>query len=151
VTTIFGFLPTLAAGQVRPAWCFGPTTHHSARRWVRTLLALAVIILALSFVASVILGSFPIALGVTIGAFIAAGFLTLLLSFLIWLIGGSSRRWGSSTLRFRCVRCSPDGRADDDAAGARRRRVLAQPDHANDGAINSTLSTALGSAAGGTS
>jgi putative ABC transport system permease protein len=88
VTTIFGFLPTLAAGQVRPGVVLRPNDNIIPRAgWLRTLLALVVIIAALSVVAYTILGSFPIALGVTIGAFIAAGFLVLMLSVLIWLIG----------------------------------------------------------------
>jgi ABC-type antimicrobial peptide transport system permease subunit len=88
VTTIFGFLPTLAAGQVRPGVVLRPNDNIIPRAgWLRTLAALVVIILALSLVAYTIIGSFPISLGVTIGAFIAAGFLVLMLSFLIWLIG----------------------------------------------------------------
>jgi len=88
VTTIFGFLPTLAAGQVRPGVVLRPNDNIIPRAgWLRTLLALVVIILALSGVAYTILGSFPIALGVTIGAFFAAGMLVLALSFLIWIIG----------------------------------------------------------------
>lgn len=88
VTTIFGFLPTLAAGQVRPGVVLHPTGNLMPRAGrLRTLLALVVIILALSVVAYLTLGSFPIALAVTIGAFMAAGLLILLLSVLIWLIG----------------------------------------------------------------
>ncbi len=88
VTTIFGFLPTLAAGQVRPGVVLRPNDNVMPRAGrIRTVLALGVMLVALSFVASTILGSFPMALGVTVGAFVAAGLLTLLLSLLIWLIG----------------------------------------------------------------
>ena len=88
VTTIFGFLPTLAAGQVRPGVVLRPNDNIIPRAgWLRTLLALVVIIAALSGVAYTILGNFALSLGVTIGAFFAAGFLILLLSLLIWLIG----------------------------------------------------------------
>jgi ABC-type antimicrobial peptide transport system permease subunit len=88
VTTIFGFLPTLAAGQVRPGVVLRPNDTIIPRAgFLRTLLALVVIILAISFIAQTILGSFTTALAVTVGAFIAAGFLLLLLSFLIWLVG----------------------------------------------------------------
>ncbi|MEO8611028.1 MAG: FtsX-like permease family protein [Chloroflexota bacterium] len=88
VTTIFGFLPTLAAGQVRPGVVLRPNDNIIPRAgWLRTLLALVVIIAALSVVAYTILGNFALSLGVTIGAFFAAGFLILLLSFLIWIIG----------------------------------------------------------------
>ncbi len=47
---------------------------------------MVVIIVALSGVAYTILGSIGLSIVVTIGAFVAAGFLILLLSFLIWLI-----------------------------------------------------------------
>jgi ABC-type antimicrobial peptide transport system permease subunit len=100
VTTIFGFLPTLAAGQVRPGVVLRPNDQLIPRAGrLRTVLALLVIILALSLVASLILGSFPTALAVTIGAFFAAGFLVLLLSFLIWLIGRFFPSLGSVDLK----------------------------------------------------
>ncbi|MBC7811600.1 MAG: FtsX-like permease family protein, partial [Burkholderiales bacterium] len=88
VTTIFGFLPTLAAGQVRPGVVLRPNDTIIPRAgWPQTLLALLVIILALSVVTAIILGNFSTALALTIGAFIAAGILVLLLSALIWVIG----------------------------------------------------------------
>lgn len=88
VTTIFGFLPTLAAGQVRPGVVLRPNDSIIPRAGrLQTLLALLVIILALSVVTAVILGRFSTALALTIGAFIAAGILVLLLSALIWVIG----------------------------------------------------------------
>lgn len=88
VTTIFGFLPTLAAGQVRPGVVLRPNDTIVLRAGcLRSLVALAVIVAALALVASTILGSFSTALAVTIGAFFAAGFLMALLNALIWLIG----------------------------------------------------------------
>ncbi|MBL8162853.1 MAG: ABC transporter permease [Anaerolineae bacterium] len=88
VTTIFGFLPTLAAGQVRPGVVLRPNDTIVLRAGcLRSLVAIAVIIVALALVASTILGNFGTALGVTIGAFFAAGFLIALLNGLIWLIG----------------------------------------------------------------
>jgi putative ABC transport system permease protein len=88
VTTIFGFLPTLAAGQVRPGVVLRPNDNIVPRAGcLRTLLALVVIVAALSVVAYTIIGNFPVALGATIGAFLVAGFLIFLLSMLIWLIG----------------------------------------------------------------
>jgi ABC-type antimicrobial peptide transport system permease subunit len=54
---------------------------------VRSLLALVLIIVVLSLIAQSILGSLSTALIVVTGAFIAAGFLYLLLSLLIWVIG----------------------------------------------------------------
>ncbi len=88
VTTIFGFLPTLTAGQVRPGVVLRPTdTVIPKAGRVRTLLALLVIILVLSLIAQTILGSFTTALAVVAGAFFGAGMLLLLLSLLIWLVG----------------------------------------------------------------
>lgn len=88
VTTIFGFLPTLAAGQVRPGVVLRPNDNIVPRAGcLRTVFALVVIILALSVVAYTILGNFGVALGATVGAFFAAGFLIFLLTVLIWIIG----------------------------------------------------------------
>lgn len=88
VTTIFGFLPTLAAGQVRPGVVLRPNDTIVPRAGcLRTLFAIIIIILALSGVAYTILGSFGVALGATVGAFIGAGFLIFLLSIVIWIIG----------------------------------------------------------------
>lgn len=88
VTTIFGFMPTLSAGQVRPNIILRPTDNLVPRTgWLRTLVALLFIMLALSLVAQTVLGDFVTALLVTVGAFIAAGVLYLLLSLLIWLFG----------------------------------------------------------------
>ncbi len=88
VTTIFGFLPTLSAGQVRPALVLRPTDNPlpQAGRW-SILAALAVMAIALAGVASGLLGSVPLALGVIVGAFLVAGLLYLLLVTLIWLVG----------------------------------------------------------------
>jgi ABC-type antimicrobial peptide transport system permease subunit len=89
VTTIFGFLPTLTAGQVRPAVVLRPNDSSSVPRagWLRTLLALVVIIVALALVGQTILGSFTTSLGVVIGTFWGAAILLALLLLLIWLIG----------------------------------------------------------------
>ncbi len=88
VTTIFGFLPTLAAGQVRPGIVLRPNDDIIPRSGcLQTFLALIAIVVALSFVTQSILGSFGTALAVTIGAFIGAGILYGLLSVLIWLVG----------------------------------------------------------------
>ncbi|MBN1965316.1 MAG: ABC transporter permease [Anaerolineae bacterium] len=88
VTAIFGFLPTLSAGQVRPSIVLRPTDMVIPRAGLlRSLAALIVIILALSLVATSILGSFSTAFQVTVYAFVAAGILYGVLSLLIWLIG----------------------------------------------------------------
>ncbi len=88
VTAIFGFLPTLTAGQVRPGIVLRPNDNLIPRAGcLQTLLALVVIIVVLSLVAQTILGNFLISLQVIIGVFIAAGALYALLSLFIWLIG----------------------------------------------------------------
>jgi ABC-type antimicrobial peptide transport system permease subunit len=88
VTAIFGFLPTLTAGQVRPGVVLRPQDNIIPRAGrVRTLLALVIVVIVLTLVAQTILGSLSTAFAVVVGAFFAAGFLYLLLSFLVWLVG----------------------------------------------------------------
>jgi ABC-type antimicrobial peptide transport system permease subunit len=88
VTAVFGFLPTLTAGQVRPGIVLRPTDNLIPRAGcLQTLLALVVIIVVLSLVAQTILGSFTTSVAVIIGVFVAAGVLYALLSLFIWLIG----------------------------------------------------------------
>ncbi len=100
VTTIFGFLPTLNAGQVRPATVLRPTNSLLPRAGLlRTLLALAVIIVALSLVAQTVLGNFGSALIVTVGAFLVAGIVYTLLLLVIWLIGHFLPSFGSVDLK----------------------------------------------------
>ncbi len=99
ITTIFGFIPTLAAGQVRPGVVLHPTGQMVPRAGcLRTLGALLVIIVALSLVANTILGNLSAAILVTVGAFIAAGLLLIVLSLLIWLIGRFLPSFGSVDL-----------------------------------------------------
>lgn len=88
VTTVFGFLPTLTAGQVRPGIVLRPSDDIVPRAGrLRSVLALVVMILVLSGIASGIMGNPALAFGVVTGAFITAGLLLVLLLFLIWLIG----------------------------------------------------------------
>jgi ABC-type antimicrobial peptide transport system permease subunit len=88
VTAIFGFLPTLAAGQVRPGVVLRPTDQIVPRAGcLRTIGVLIFIIAALTLVVGGIVNNWGLALGVTLGAFIFAGFLVGLLNLLIWLIG----------------------------------------------------------------
>ena len=88
VTTVFGFLPTLTAGQVRPGVVLRPSDVVIPKVGrVQTLLSLGLIVLVLSLIAQTILGSFTTALAVVVGAFLAAGLLYLLLNLVIWLIG----------------------------------------------------------------
>ncbi len=88
VTAIFGFLPTLAAGQVRPGVVLRPTDEIIPRAGcLRTLLVLVFIIAALTLVVGGIVNNWGLAFAVTIGAFIFAGILVGLLNLVIWLIG----------------------------------------------------------------
>ncbi|MBN8593915.1 MAG: ABC transporter permease [Anaerolineae bacterium] len=88
VTAIFGFLPTLAAGQVRPGVVLRPTDEIIPRAGcLRTLLVLVFIIAALTLVVGGIVNNWLLAFGVTMGAFIFAGILVGLLNLVIWLIG----------------------------------------------------------------
>lgn len=88
VTAIFGLLPTLSAGQVRPGVVLRPNDAIVPRAGrLRSLLALLVIIVALTLVAQTILGSLQVAFVVVIGTFITAGILYVLLTWLITLVG----------------------------------------------------------------
>lgn len=87
VTTIFGFLPTLTAGQVRPGLVLRPSGNLLPRAgWGRTIFALIVIIAVLSGIAFTILGSLVLSVILVVGAFIGVGLLYILLWVVIWLI-----------------------------------------------------------------
>ncbi len=88
VTTVFGFIPTLSAGKVRPATVLRPEDTLIPRTGgLSTFGALLVVIAALSAVAAGILGSALQAVAVIVGAFLVAGVLFALLLLTIWLIG----------------------------------------------------------------
>ncbi|GAB4318543.1 MAG: hypothetical protein Kow00117_08580 [Phototrophicales bacterium] len=89
VTTVFGFLPTLSAGQVRPGIVLRPTETIIPRAGcLATLVSLIGTIFVLSVIARIILGGkFVIALVAVIGAFIGAGVVFVLLWVMIWLVG----------------------------------------------------------------
>ncbi len=100
ITAVFGFLPTLSAGQIRPALVLRPSDRIVPRAgFLSTLFALGFIILAVSLVAQTITGSFSLALSITVGAFVFAGFLYLQLSLMIWLIGRFLPSFGLIDLR----------------------------------------------------
>lgn len=88
VTTVFGFLPTLAAGLVRPSIVLRPmdSVVPKAGR-LRTLGALLLIVVVLSVIASGFLDSPVLAFAVVAGTFITAGIFFALLSLLIWVLG----------------------------------------------------------------
>ena len=88
IATIFGFLPTLSAGLVRPVLVLRPSENILPRAGLlRIAASLLLVLLAISLVARGILGDFRIAALVTLGAFLAAGLLYLLLLALVWLAG----------------------------------------------------------------
>ncbi len=88
VTTIFGFLPTLSAGQVRPGVVLRPNETVVPRAGcLRSIAALLVVIVALSLIAQPIVGSLTLAIEIMAGTFVAAGILYVLLWALIWLVG----------------------------------------------------------------
>lgn len=88
VTAVFGFLPTLSAGQVRPAIVLRPSDNIIPQAGcLQMFLALLVIIVVTSLVAYTILDNLVVAFQVTIGAFVAAGVLYALAWVLIWLVG----------------------------------------------------------------
>jgi ABC-type antimicrobial peptide transport system permease subunit len=101
VTTVFGFLPTLSAGQVRPGIVLRPSSAIVPRAGcLRTLLVLVFMIAALAVVTQTILGSnFLIAVGGVLGAFIIAGLLYLLLWVMIWVVGRFTPSFGMPALK----------------------------------------------------
>ncbi|MBE2271742.1 MAG: FtsX-like permease family protein [Anaerolinea sp.] len=100
VTTVFGFLPTLTAGQVRPGVVLRPNDTIIPRAGcLSTLLALALIVVVLTLIAAPIVNSVTLAFQVVIGAFIGAGFLYVALNVLIWLFGKLFPSFGVVDLR----------------------------------------------------
>lgn len=100
VTTVFGFLPTLAAGQVRPGVVLRPDDAPVPRAGrLRSLGALLLMIAAVSIVAQSIVGNLLLAFVVITAAFLAAGLIYLLLYLLIWLVGRAMPSLGLPDLR----------------------------------------------------
>ncbi|MGJ3240295.1 MAG: ABC transporter permease [Anaerolineae bacterium] len=89
VATVFGFLPTLAASQVRPGIVIRPQDGFVPRAGrLQTLLVIAIIVVVIALIAQTILGSsFVLALSVVAGAFVGAGLIYAVLWALIWVIG----------------------------------------------------------------
>lgn len=88
VTTVFGFIPTLSAGRIRPSVVLRQDDSPLPKAGrLQTLLALVVVVVALIVVAFGILADLMTASAVIVGSFVVAGFLLLLLNFLIWLVG----------------------------------------------------------------
>ncbi|MCL4252738.1 MAG: FtsX-like permease family protein, partial [Anaerolineae bacterium] len=100
VTTVFGFLPTLSAGQVRPGIVLRPNDDIIPRTGLlRSLGALLIVVIALTIIAGGILGNFGLAFGVVIGTFFMAGFFYFMLQLLLWLTGKFFPAFGWIDLR----------------------------------------------------
>ena len=88
VATIFGLLPTLSAGQVRPGVVLRPDGSPMPRAgFLRLAAAFVVIVAALSLITSTILGDLGLSFALTLGALVAAGVIYVLLSVFIWIVG----------------------------------------------------------------
>lgn len=100
VTTVFGFLPTLAAGQIRPSIVLRPMMGFVPKAGkIRSFFALLLVILVLSLIAQGILGSFVLALAIVAGTFVTAGLLFVVLWLIIWIIGRLMPSFGLVDLR----------------------------------------------------
>jgi len=88
VATIFGLMPTLATGAVRPSVVLRPSENLVPRAGrLQILGALIISLFALTLVAQTILDSFSTAFIVTLATFVIAGIIYGLLSLIILLIG----------------------------------------------------------------
>jgi putative ABC transport system permease protein len=88
VTLVFGFLPTLTAGLVRPNVVLRPSETFIPRAGlIRVLLVLVLIIVVMALLTQGILGGFRNAITVVGAAFFIAGIFYVMLSILIWVIG----------------------------------------------------------------
>ena len=89
VSTVFGFLPTLAAGQVRPGLVIRPSDNVVPRAGIlQTIFALLLIVFALAGVLTTITSySYAISVGIVLGTFVVAGVIYIMLWALIWVVG----------------------------------------------------------------
>jgi putative ABC transport system permease protein len=89
VTTVFGFLPTLNAGQVRPGIVLRPDDVVLPRSGViASLVTLVLMICVISLIAQTILKTELLnAFLIVGGAFVAAGLIFMILWVLIWFVG----------------------------------------------------------------
>ncbi|MEO1165874.1 MAG: FtsX-like permease family protein, partial [Chloroflexota bacterium] len=89
VATVFGFLPTISAAQIRPGIVIRPQDGLVPRAgWLQRIAVLVLIVLVISLIAQTILGgTFVTALLIVGGTFIAAGFIYAILWGIIWVIG----------------------------------------------------------------
>lgn len=88
VTAVFGFLPTLSAGQVRPNIVLRPNETIIPRAGcLRLIFVVLLIILVMALVTQGFVGGFSNGIRVIGGAFFVAGIFYGLLWALIWVIG----------------------------------------------------------------
>ncbi|MBI5961643.1 MAG: ABC transporter permease, partial [Chloroflexi bacterium] len=93
ITTIFGFMPTLAAGQVRPALVLRPTDMVIPKAGrARSLAALVFVMMAISLVAQPLISELVSGDSIKMIAAQAGGFLGLVLGGSL-LAGGSFSSW----------------------------------------------------------
>ncbi len=104
VTTIFGFLPTLAAGQVRPNLVLRPSDTVIPRAGrARSFAALLFVMLAISLVAQPLINDLLSAQSIRAAAMGAGGFLGLLMGITL-LGGGIFAGWTRRKLWRRMIR-----------------------------------------------
>ncbi len=96
VTTVFGFLPTLNAGQVRPGIVLRPDDVVLPRSGIiATLVTLVLMIGVIALIAQTILQTeLWIAFAVVGGAFVVAGLIFIILWVLIWFVGRFTPSFG---------------------------------------------------------
>lgn len=100
VTVVFGFLPTLSAGLVRPNIVLRPSDDIVPRAGcLRLVLVIVFIIIMMALVTQGIVGSFSTALQVIGGAFFVAGIFYVMLWSLIWVIGRFFPSFGNIDLK----------------------------------------------------
>lgn len=100
VSTVFGFLPTLAAGQVRPGTVLRPRQSSIPQAGkLRSFFALLLVIVVVSFIVWGILDNLLLAFAVVSGAFLVAGLMYVLLWILIWAIGRFFPSFGNVDLK----------------------------------------------------
>jgi len=98
VTTVFGFLPTLSAGKVRPGLVLRPRDELVPRAGIiQSLLALLVVVVAVTIIGAGFIGL--VAAAIVPAAFVAMGVMYLVLSLVVWLVGRFFPTFGSVDLK----------------------------------------------------
>ncbi|MBZ0315972.1 MAG: ABC transporter permease [Anaerolineae bacterium] len=104
ITTIFGFLPTLTAGQVRPSSVLRPNDNIVPRAGIAlSFAAILAVVMALSLVAQGFIGDLVDVDVLSVFSAITGGILGFLIG-LAMLVGGLWRTWTGRSLVLRIVR-----------------------------------------------